>query len=72
MIIEEKNLNLVKRIKLKRQTKIICTLDEKWNNYENISRYVLFILLFFRLLSHGVDAIELYSEMNEEVKKINK
>jgi hypothetical protein len=31
--------NLVKRIKLKRQTKLICTIDDKWNNYENISKY---------------------------------
>lgn len=35
---KEKNLNLIKRIKLKRQTKLICTLDDKWNEYDAISR----------------------------------
>ena len=35
---KEKIPNIVKRIKLKRQTKLICTLDEKWNNYESISK----------------------------------
>jgi hypothetical protein len=33
-----KNFNIVKRIKTKRQTKLVCTLDEKWNGYENISK----------------------------------
>ncbi len=32
------NDTITKRIKLKRQTKLICTLDEKWNSYENISK----------------------------------
>ncbi len=35
---KEKIPNIVKRIKLKRQTKLICTFDEKWNTYENISK----------------------------------
>ena len=35
---KDKIPNIVKRIKLKRQTKLICTLDDKWNNYENISK----------------------------------
>jgi hypothetical protein len=38
MIVNQKMPNIVKRIKLKRQSKLICTLDEKWNNYENISK----------------------------------
>jgi hypothetical protein len=36
---KEKTENIIKRIKLKRQTKLICTLNEKWNSYENISKY---------------------------------
>ncbi len=35
---KDKNYNIVKRMKLKRQTKLICTLDEKWNNYDNIAK----------------------------------
>jgi hypothetical protein len=35
---KDKNNNIVKRMKLKRQTKLIVTLDEKWNNYENLSK----------------------------------
>ena len=35
---KEKMPNIVKRINLKRQTKLVCTLDDKWNNYENISK----------------------------------
>ncbi len=38
IITKEKVPNIVKRIKLKRQTKLICTLDEKWNSYESISK----------------------------------
>lgn len=56
---KDKLSNLVKRIKLKRQTKLICTLDEKWNNTENITK----------LLKSGVDAVEIYSELNEDVKR---
>ena len=51
--------NLSERIKLKRQTKIICNLDEGWNNYNKLSH----------LLSLGVDAIEIGSEMPLETKK---
>jgi hypothetical protein len=36
--IKDKHYNIVKRIKLKRQSKLVCTLDEKWNNYDNISK----------------------------------
>lgn len=32
------NESITRRIKFKRQTKLICTLDEKWNNYESISK----------------------------------
>ena len=35
---KEKIPNIVKRIKIKRQTKLICTLDEKWNNYDSITK----------------------------------
>jgi hypothetical protein len=35
---KEKITNIVKRIKIKRQTKLICTLDEKWNNYDSITK----------------------------------
>ena len=30
--------NMIRRIKLKRQTKLICTLDESWNNTEKIAK----------------------------------
>jgi hypothetical protein len=66
---KDKVLNIVKRIKLKRQTKLVCTLDDKWNNYDNISKYILNKI---RLLGLGVDAIEIYSEMKEEVSIIYK
>lgn len=33
---KEKLSSVVKRIKLKRQTKLICTLDEKWNDNAKI------------------------------------
>jgi len=58
----DRTLNSIKRIKLKRQTKLICTLDEKWNNFENISK----------LLKSGVDAIEINSEIKEDVINFNK
>ena len=37
---KENSLKIVKRMKLKRQTKLICTLDDKWNKFDNISKYI--------------------------------
>jgi hypothetical protein len=37
-MMKDKTTNFIKRMKLKRQTKLICTLDDKWNNYDNISK----------------------------------
>lgn len=56
---EEYSTNLSERIKLKRQTKIICNLDSNWNNYNKLSH----------LLSLGIDAIELNAEVPFEVRK---
>ena len=55
----KQNLNIVKRIKLKRLTKLICTLDEKWDNADKL----------FELLSLGVDGIEIYSEINKKTQE---
>lgn len=35
---KEKPSNIVRRLKLKRQTKLLCTIDEKWNNYESLNK----------------------------------
>jgi hypothetical protein len=40
MMKDNKGLNFIKRMKLKRQTKLICTLDDKWNNFDSISKYI--------------------------------
>jgi len=56
---EETYNNMIKRIKLKRQTKLICTLDENWNNTDKIAK----------LLNYGVDCIEIYSEVDDTVKQ---
>ena len=55
----KQNFNIVKRIKLKRLTKLICTLDEKWNNREKLTG----------LFNIGVDGIEIYSEIDSEIQK---
>ena len=52
-------LNIVKRIKLKRLTKLICTLDEKWNYNEKLNE----------ILSLGVDGIEIYSELDYAIQE---
>lgn len=36
---KEKITNIVKRLRLKRQTKLLCTLNERWNNYEDLTKY---------------------------------
>ena len=53
-------LNIVKRIKLKRLTKLICTLDEKWNYNEKLNE----------ILSLGVDGIEIYSELDYAIQEL--
>mgnify|MGYP000850910160 CR=1 FL=1 len=36
---ERDKLNhIVRRLKLKRQTKLICTIDEKWDNTEDLNK----------------------------------
>lgn len=34
----EKYYHIVKRLKLKRQTKLLCTLSEKWNNMDDLTK----------------------------------
>ncbi len=35
---KEKNPNIIRRLRLKRQTKLLCTVDEKWNNIEILNK----------------------------------
>jgi hypothetical protein len=36
---ERDKLNhIVRRLKLKRQTKLICTIDEKWDNIDDLNK----------------------------------
>lgn len=53
------SFGIADRIKLKRQTKLVCSLDENWNNYNRLSH----------LLSYGVDGVQISSEMHSEQKK---
>lgn len=56
---KKNQFTIADRIKLKRQTKLICPLHSNWNNYNKLSE----------LLSYGVDGIEINSEINSEIKK---
>lgn len=53
------SLNIVDRIKHKRQTKLILSLDENWNNYNRLTH----------LISLGVDGVEIQSELEYYQKK---
>ena len=54
-----KQFNMYSRMKLKRQTKIIISLNESWNNYKKL----------YNLISLGVDAFEIKSELQCDIKK---
>jgi hypothetical protein len=34
----DKLSHIVRRLKLKRQTKLICTIDEKWDNKDDLNK----------------------------------
>jgi len=37
---KEKPSSIVRRLKLKRQTKLLCTIDEKWNNFDSLNKLI--------------------------------
>ena len=51
--------DLLKRFKLKGITKLICTLDEKWNNWEKLTG----------LFNIEIYCLEIYSEIDSEIQK---
>ena len=53
------SLNIADRIRLKRQTKLIYSLDDNWNNFNRLSN----------IISSGVDGVEIRSEIEYNQKK---